>query len=83
MYILLILILIGSLAYITYKQKKRERGMWWESEATRMSKDEAFNLRRKKIRDAIDHILAKIHNKGYDSLSKEQKKYLDDNYDKI
>lgn len=45
--------------------------------------DEVFNMTRASIRKRVDEILDKISRSGYDSLSKDEKEFLQKNHDKF
>jgi hypothetical protein len=48
-----------------------------------MGNDEIYNATKTSLRRQVDEILDKISRSGYDSLSKDEKEFLQKNHDKF
>ncbi|MFM7023836.1 MAG: rhomboid family intramembrane serine protease [Flavobacteriales bacterium] len=56
--------------------KKRDSDLYVSHSKVRKMKDEDFNFNKKKVQERVDDILDKIGRSGYDSLTKEEKDFL-------
>ncbi len=63
--------------------KRKNKNLRVEHSRSRHVDDEAYNSNKLSVRKQVDEILDKISRSGYDSLSKEEKNFLQKNHDKF
>jgi membrane associated rhomboid family serine protease len=63
--------------------KSKRKTLRVEHSRSRMGNDEIYNATKTSLRRQVDEILDKISRSGYDSLSKDEKEFLQKNHDKF
>lgn len=78
MILLILVILIVVFFYLMERKKKYDFQDFWKEEEPYISVDKKYNYNRVQKQNEIDRILDKISNKGYDSLTRKEKDYLNE-----
>lgn len=63
--------------------KSKRKNLRVEYSRSRRASDEAYNASKTSLRRQVDEILDKISRSGYDSLTKDEKEFLQKNHDKF
>ena len=63
--------------------KSKRKNLRVEYSRSRIANDEAYNASKASLRRQVDEILDKISRSGYDSLTKDEKEFLQKNHDKF